>query len=287
MKRKILIIAVATALGAGSALAAPPPGKGGGGGEEETLGNNLSVPTLFVGTGPALRIPCANTPKAPGWDGIAAWYPCEDDLYWLQKSVATWSATCANGSPNMDVSADWGDNLTGDGRLSAGRPIRVEMRLSSTASETTGVSFPITKLTPDVEDRLATYGTNGATTLPSFAVYEEGAQLTIARCVGDDCSKLESPPIYNGPMGGEVNSTGAVVYGYNWGIKNTGTPANGKYRLTFTPRTAHIVHVADTKASICDYSKCTYVDIVVGSAGGGKPGGGGGKPPGAGGGKPR
>jgi hypothetical protein len=293
MKRKLLTIAV-TALLAGMAgytadvLAAkgspgPPPGTGGGGGGgETTLGNNLSLPTLFVpSTGapgaPSLRIACTESPKQPGWDGAEATFLYDGSYYWVQKTAATWSATCGNSPPGLDVAADWGDNLTGDGRLKAGRPIRVEMRLIENG--TLGAAnrgYEVIKLTPDVADRDATYGTKGDELAQPYTVFDSGAELTIEKCANTDCSALL--PIYSGEPGAEINSTGAVVYGYNWGIQATGAAANGVYKLTFTPKNVNIKTVVDTKANLCagGAENCTYVYVTVGTSGGGKPPGKGG-----------
>ena len=293
MKRKLLTIAV-TALLAGMAgytaevVAAkgspgPPPGTGGGGGGgETTLGNNLSLPTLFSpSTGaqgaPSLRVQCTESPKAPGSDGEAATFLYDGSYYWVQKTAATWSAPCANREPGLSVVADWGDNLTGDGRLSAGRPIRVEMRLIENGSlGTANLGYEVIKLTPDVADRDATYGTKGDQLSQPYTVFDSGAKLTIDKCTDTNCTALQ--PIYSGDISAEINSTGAVVYGYNWGIKATGAAANGVYKLTFTPNNVNIVSVVDPKANLCAGAteNCTYIYVTVGTSGGGKPPGKGG-----------
>jgi hypothetical protein len=278
MKRKILIIAVATALGAGSALAAPPPGKGGGkpgGGGETTLGNNLSVPTIFVPSAgapgvPVLRVSCPGGVQLPTGTPVAI----ADGLYFLQKTTSTWTAQCSNaGGPTVDVEADWGDNLTGGGRLSAGKPIRIEMLLHSKAAIYAD-GFTVLKLTDEL-DRLATYGTDGVPRPTSFIVFDSGAKLRIDKCSGPADTVCSSGSVYNGDISAEINSTGKVVYGFNWGVGTTSAPQPGTYKITWIANNTRVTSVAD--GQICTDGSCAYVIVTLGSKGGG-----GGKPPGAG-----
>jgi hypothetical protein len=307
MKRKLLSITITALLAAlagysGNVIAAkgspgPPPGVGGGGGGgEETAGNNLSLPTKFIpsatATGaPALRIACGAA-KTPGWDGVSADYQYDGSWYWTQKSTATWSAECQNGSQGpVSVMADWGDNLTGEGKLSAGKPIRVEMRLIEVGGDSAVRGWEVIKLTPDLDDRVATYGTKGDQLSQPFSVFDSGAKLRIEQCADSACSQV-SQVIYDGLMSAEVNSTGAVVYGFNWGTMGpTNAPTPGDYRVTFSSNWTAITGVADPRASVCVAPEsCSYLYIKVGQkggGGGGKPGGGGGGPPTGGGGGPR
>lgn len=275
-------IATALALAAvavgitGSALAAggPPPGRGG---ETETLGNNLSVPAIFVpsttATGaPVLRLPCGvaqapTGPQSPEFPG-----------YWLQKTEATWTATCGTAAA-ATVTADWGDNLTTAPSIAAGKPVRVEVGLLDPAA--TGLTgYVVDNLTPTLEDRNATYGTKGVTFTtgdtgaPETRVWDSGAHLTIAPVVDGTLGT----PIFSGPMAAEINSTGAVVYGYNWGSKGRrSTPSAGTYRLTFTTSEATTINaIADTAGlnvpSYTDHST-TLTITLSGSAHGGGGGG--------------
>lgn len=250
--RGALIAIVAAALATpAAAFAAPPPGVG----EEETLGNNLSVPAIFVPStagAPALRVPCDAVAQAPGVDGVpsSTLYPG----YWLQKTTATWSASCLEAAA-ATVTADWGDNLTTAGSLTAGKPIRVEVGLlAPTAVGLTG--YAITNLTPELEDRLATYGTRGAPTdeyltgaagAPLTRVWDSQATITIEQYVDG----AWVPVVATQSMTAEINSTGAVVYGFNWGSKGRkNTPAAGEYRATFTTSTATTITAISDVAGI-------------------------------------
>ena len=209
----------------------PPPGGGGGGGGETTLGNNLSVPATFVpGTtgAPALRVACTDAPRAPGDDGALP--STQFPGYWLQKTEATWSASCATAA-SATVTAEWGANLTDAPSVAAGKPVRVEVGLLDVAAAGTG--YTITNLTPTLADRLATYGTDGT----SFTSGVDGAPFTRVWGPGTTLAieNLGTSVTTTVPITAEINSTGAVVYGYNWGSKGSkNTPSAGQYRLTFT-----------------------------------------------------
>ncbi|HVC68222.1 MAG TPA: hypothetical protein VND44_11545 [Acidimicrobiales bacterium] len=154
--------------------------------------------------------------------------------YWLQQTAATWSSYCTTATA-ATVTAQWGSNLTDSPQLHADKPIRVEVGLLDMAA--TGdpyLGYAITNLTPTLPDQSATYGTDGTTFLSGVnggaqtRVWGPGATLNI-RDTGTDSV------IYNGPISAEINSTGAVVFGFNWGGSSSSTtdPA-GTYELTFT-----------------------------------------------------
>jgi hypothetical protein len=201
----------------------------------------------------------------------------EFEGYWLQKTEATWSATCTTAG-TANVIADWGDNLTSRPTQPAGQPIRVEMSLLDLT--TTGMTgYAITNLTPDLADRLATYGTRGAPDdlyltgepgAPSVRVFDAGATLTIEKIVDE----VPTLVVFDGPMTAEINSTGAVVYGFNWGTKGkANAPAPGTYRLTFTTNSTVITGIADAGALRVPTwdADSTSLEVSVTS---GKPGGG-------------
>ncbi len=154
--------------------------------------------------------------------------------YWLQKTAATWSAYCTEATA-ATVTAQWGSNLTDSPQAHADKPLRVEVGLLDMAA--TGdpyLGYNITNLTPTLPDQSSTYGTDGTTFLSGVnggaqtRVWGPGATLSI-RNTGTDSV------IYNGPISAEINSSGSVVYGFNWGGGNSGTvdPA-GTYELIFT-----------------------------------------------------
>lgn len=234
-----------------------PPDDGG----EEGFGNNLSVPALFVPdtTGaPALRMPLVTDATAPV--AIAdqpVWYDevvfVDEDgnittvpagYYFEQKTEATWQADWST-ALSADVIADWGDNLTSSPELKARQPIRVEMTLYQDGVTATGLV--VSKLTNEL-DRYATYGTDGVLVagMP-VRVLDSGATLTIKNVdtgvyvLGDATGGV--------PMSVEINSTGGIVYGFNWGIQGRkSTPVAGTYELTFTTVGTTITGISDADA---------------------------------------
>jgi hypothetical protein len=232
---------LASATGA-AAAGGPPPGRGGGGGGgggggETTLGNNLSVPTIFVGGLPATPVVRSATlaPSDQVYGPVGA-QSTQFPGYWVQQSEATWRAAYIAVQPGPDdpvlAVANWSDNLTKH-QWAARQPIRVEMVLYDPDEVLTG--FVMTNLTPTLDDRVAVFGTDGAIFQTPFVgtegtvytrVFVPGATLSIVR---DD-----GMVVYNGPMTAEMNAGGAVTYGYNWGIKGkTNMPQAGTYTLTF------------------------------------------------------
>ena len=236
----------------------PWAGTGGGpGGEEGTLGNNLSVPTVFVPSyngAPVLRVPSAAGTLALPMGQASTEFPG----YYLQKTESTWQAEYTTAT-TAAVVADWGDNLTERPTLTARQPLRVEMGLYV---PTTMQGFVVEKLTPDVEDRYATYGTTGVpATFAEARVLDEGATLTVKNA-------STGVNVYDGPMSTEVNSTGAVVYGYNWGIKGRKNfPVSGTYELTFTTNHTTLAGVRDGAATWTPTS--TTITVVLNSTSGG------------------
>lgn len=260
MKRTLLATAIILALAATPTVFAkgkPIPG-------DET-GNNLSFATIFVPStvgAPTLRLPAFSEPMAPSGPQCTQ-FPG----YWCQKTDATWQAEWKQAA-TASVAAAWGANLLGDAPLKAGRPIRVEMGLTESGGDP-GVGYVVNKLTPELDDRLATYGTNGTTQSTSFVVWDAGAMLLVEKCAAPDCSATTPNPIFDDVMSAEINSLGKVVYGFNWGTGGKATAAEpGTYRLTFTTNNTTI---ASTNGQVCG-PQCTYVIIeVTQSAGGGGP----------------
>lgn len=262
MKKSLLATAIVLALAATPTVFAkgkPPP-------QEET-GNNLSFATWFVPStvgAPATRLACSPT-AATAPSGVE----CADFVgYWCQKTAATWQAQCGNGAVGMAVTANWGANLLGDASLKAGRPIRVEMNLTE-AGGSAGTGYVVVNLTPNLEDRFATYGTNGATQRTSFTVWDAGATLKIERCANLACDPVTGNVLDETVMSAEINSLGNVVYGYNWGTAGrTNAPTAGIYKLTFTADNTFISSAPG--AQECDPGNCTFVIINVQPASGGR-----------------
>jgi len=288
MKTKTLNLAIALALSAAmatsAAFAARPPGVGGGGGGggEETAAQNLSVPAILVG--PLGTLSCGDSDLAPSPLVPPTGTPLTGyevpGYYWVQK-VHTWQAQCFK-APAASVLGAWGDNLTGDAKLSTGSPIRVELVLTNSTDFTATISngtlqgYDVIKLQPSTLDRLSAYGHQAAgpdptwTAIPkdvgqaSWVVHDAGMQISVQNL---DTGAFVVPLQ---PIAPEINATGKIVYGYNLRVT-----AAGKYQIRFSSTPA-------VTFTGCDAGTCTaggndaYLDIVVtakASGGGGKKGG--------------
>lgn len=85
-------------------------------------------------------------------------------------------------------------------------------------------------------------------TFSTVRVFDSGVRLRIERIDGP------GGVVYDGPMSAEINSVGAVVYGYNWGTKGkTNRALPGTYRITLTTNNTRITAV-DTS----DVDKATF-----------------------------
>ena len=235
------------------------------------LGNNLSFAAKFVPntTGaPPLRATCSNALTPPQGSECTS-FPG----YYCQKTDAVWQAACDIAPVgSLNVTATWGANLLGDAPLKAGRPIRVEMVLTESGG-TAGPGYVVTNLTPELEDRLATYGTNGTVQNTNYTVWDAGARLKIEKCADEACVQPIGT-IVDGVATAELNSLGNIVYGYNWGTKGKASaPVAGIYKLTFTANGTTITSAPGAQ-DCAEGTNCTYVIITVTQAAGG----GGGKP---------
>lgn len=282
-----LTAAAALALTPAAAFAqyGPPSGGGGGGGtgggggvgETETVTNNLSVPTIFVGTNPfSLTCGTVSTPSAlatPTGDPLTG-YPIDKTAYYYVQGVNTWQAQCYTATL-ANATAAWGDNLTGSAVLRPGYPIRVELGLMN--SDTTAPSmdgYTVVKLDPEALDRVSAYGTlatlNTATNTYSatptlFAataqrVYDSGVTFSIKNADTGAYVVQE-----NTTATAEINATGNVVYGYNLRVSDA-----GRYTITFTVPT---VTITGTDAGVYT-SHSVALTISVTTSGGGGGGGG-------------
>jgi hypothetical protein len=296
-------VATAVAVAGSAAFAAKPLGVGGGKKPTTELGNNLSQPAKFLSGGttnpPTVRVPCDTYSSTTNQDPtLLPVLQADTNYYWLQKSESTWTADCSSGVTVTDygsvveLKGDWGDNLTGGGMLKAGKPIRVEMGLFEVIESpdgpipVSGSGYPITNLTPDLADRLATYGlkcVSDCTVSPvaaiadmPYRVFDGTARLTIVQ------TAPTAKSIYDGPMTAEINSTGGVVYGFNWGTSGrTNAPQAGTYEIEFTidNPNSHMGSVADGTLCTPDDDTtggCARVTIVLTAGGRGGP------PPGSG-----
>ncbi|WP_084125923.1 hypothetical protein [Demequina sp. NBRC 110054] len=271
-------LAVAALALAAIAIAAPAQAKSDkaqgpkGGGEEYV--NNLSVPTVFIGGSfrtletPGYDLPgdCGLSPQAPGDDGIAA----DADggsatTLWEQQTLAQWMASCTVAS-DATVTFDWGDNLVGTTALKAGKQIRVEAGLldftDGTVSGAVMTGYEMQSLNAPLPsqkkgtDRFLGFGTDGTAyaidttdgtdNATAMRVWAPGVTLTIA--LVDDSHENVATLLDHVTMSAELNSMGAIVYGYNWG-QYEDLPAVGTYRLTVTlPTTVTADEILDQVA---------------------------------------
>lgn len=268
-----LLVGTPAAASQGGTPGAPPTV-----GEDTVYGNNLSVPlTVSPSVGDAaplaLRVDCPTTLVEPS-GGMPTTIDGID--YYLQKTETVWSAPCTEATTTVSAVADWGDNLTVAPKLVTGKTIRVEVALFD-QNGAGQKGFLVTKLTDDI-DRLATYGieadaaTNkfvtGTTGFFSTHVWDAGATLTIQKWTG---TAWDTGVTF--PASAEVNSMGAVVYGYNWGVKHD-YPEAGQYRFTFQVGTGTtIAGVEDTTTNVTHTDDSTSVTVnLLGKGGGGNTG---------------
>ncbi|MEZ5234537.1 MAG: hypothetical protein R2749_17790 [Acidimicrobiales bacterium] len=227
---------------------------------QEEAANNLSVPALFVPSVGLSGPSCTSGDDTilPDPADLSTTYPG----YWIQGD-ATWQADCDVAAAGaLSVTAEWGDNLTG-APLKQRTPIRVEVGLLDGAAAGSMTGFDVDNLTPTLLDRYATYGTNDASGIPGYGevrVWDAGASLRIER---DD-----GLVVYDGPFSAEINSTGRVVYGFNWQ-----KPAAGAYTITFSAPNVAVTGV-DAGTIVDTHTNTLDVNVAL-SAGRGGGGGGG------------
>jgi hypothetical protein len=234
--------------------------------EETTLGNNLSVPVIVAPSATAEDLPVlrggacgeAVTPVGP----ISTTFPD----YYLQKTTAVWQAACSVQNSATAI-INWGDNLTMRPVLSARQPVRIEVALENTPIDPM-TGFVVDKLTPELEDRFAIYGTRGVPTdFPTVRVFDSGARLRIERLDGPD------GVVYDGPIAAEVNSVGAIVYGFNWGIKGrTERALPGTYRITFFTNRVNLSGVDSSDQSKASFTRGSSSLVITLAASAGKRG---------------
>ncbi len=197
-----------------------------------------TVPTIMVGGSLSLKYTCEDAVDPTG----APLSGYEVAGYDYVQGIHDWKAQCTTAS-SATATVDWGDNLEGgeeSAALTSGTPIRVEVGLiDNSSAQMTG--YDVIELQPRMLDRESAYGTaatgtpetgftpNPSTPFHEVRVYDAAAMMSIVR---DD-----GIVVYSGKATAEANSTGQVVYGYNWGASVHGVkvlPEAGNYTLTFT-----------------------------------------------------
>jgi hypothetical protein len=255
-----------------------PPGE-----EEEGGANNLSVPAIFVPdtagspfTGICTTGDDSQDPIGPlGVDTDGDGVPDEHLDYYVQ-GVALWQADCDIAAPgDIDVIAEWGDNLS-SAPLKAGTPIRVEIGFL-TITDLPMPGYEVVKLDPTLLDRESHYGTLGDE-IADFVEVRVWDSLVTLDIRSKDGTVVVAD---NEPYLAEINSTGRVVYGFNWQ-----KPVSGEYTVTVS---APNINIGSADAGIVVDNHTVTLDVTVGNKGGGggnKGGGGrpGGVTPGGGGG---
>ncbi len=240
--------------------------------EEEEGGNNLSVPTLYIGSVGVGAPTCTadDDYEAPSGDqGVMVDGVLEHATYWVQ-GVALWQADCDIVAAGQLVTPKWGDNLTG-APLKVNTPVRIELGLMGIAPATLNTSsYNVVKLDADLEDRYSHYGTLGDfLATPEVRVWAGDATYRIVSSSGTVVVPEQS-------MSAEINATGRVVYGELFTFTTGGT-----YTVTFESDSVNF-------GSLTAPDHDTAIELVVSSTsgGGGKKQGGGGRPdnPGKGGG---
>jgi len=263
MRTKTSLFAVAAvaalAVGGTSAIAA----------EEETLGNNLSMPVIFAEgygiTGMATQ-PYTTYPTATEDDGLrprteaealpfledgtpapyldeADSYMLDGTKYYMQKGESTWKAFAKDGAAKKKVAAlvYFGDNLTGHQWTTNAKIIHLEMGLQKEMA-VPQLTYPMTSLYGEKMDEV--FGTTGEPAAGTTAkVYTPMGKLVIQKLDKNHkpIGKIFKQAIYrsfatdgSGQFATEVTGSGTLSYAYNWFLSDTGDFAKaGWWRITF------------------------------------------------------
>ncbi|HET9016896.1 MAG TPA: hypothetical protein VFN57_14945 [Thermomicrobiaceae bacterium] len=246
--------------------------------------NNLSVPTVMYGVG-SFSPTCGTlaTPSAlSAPTGTPTEYPVDSGDYYYLQGTSTWQAQCfTDTTDQIGASVDWGDNLEGTA-LKAGTPIRVEVGLlDPTLTDTLGAAvtvpdmqgYNVLKLNEALSDKDSPYGT--LATQASDGTWSATDILNTTNGVGARAYDPDATfSLYNTTTStyvvapgtaftAEINATGKIVYGYNWGIGGHGVkslPTAGVYVLTFS--TPHI-HLTVTNGTVSAGGHTASLEFTV------------------------
>jgi hypothetical protein len=239
--------------------------------------NNMSVPTIMLAGGSFTGVTCGSeTPSTlvPPTGTPLAGYPISPLDYYYVQGVHTWQGQCYATTAVVDVTAEWGDNLSGDAKLKTGSPIRVELGLfNSTGASMDG--YTVIKLDPSALDREAPYGTlaasgelNAPATVTSFTkvrVFDNAVTFSIQNVASGAYVVQQGTK-----ASAEINSTGNVVYGYNLRVS-----VAGDYVITYVAPSVNVTGVDAGTFTTDDPTLPDTVSLLITVTGGG---GGGGKP---------
>lgn len=246
------------------AVAAPPHPPGEEGEEGEEGGNNLSVPTIFVPstigspfTGVCTPEDDSQDPSGPmGVDTDGDGIPDAHLDYYVQ-GVATWQADCDTApADTIAVAAAWGDNLS-SAPLKAGTPIRVEIGFL-TFPDYAMPGYDVLKLDPSLLDRESHYGTLGdrVEDFIEVRVWDSGVLLDIRSTDGSVVVQDWQP------FTAEINSTGRIVYGFNWQ-----KPVPGDYLISVV---APNITISTADNGVVVSPNMVTLEVTVGDKGGGQ-----------------
>lgn len=284
-RQMLLAVASVTAvcLVTGSAAAAP------GGGEEETLGNNLSMPIVFAeGYGlTGMPTQAYNAyPSATEDDGLRPRTNAEampfneagepapyldpadavvlDEItYYTQAGPSVWKAYVRDAVAVQKSLVYFGDNLTGHQWTTRTKIIHVETGLQRDFLAPV-YGYPMTSLSGTQMNEV--FGTTGVPTDTVTArIYTPLAHLVIKKLNKNHkaIGTLFSQAVYSGygvdGEGGfvtEVTGSGALSYAYNWMLTDTGDFAKaGWWRIIFKLDESGTWTVGDTDVTVDRNSK--------------------------------
>jgi hypothetical protein len=254
-----LAAVAALAVGGTSAIAA----------EEETLGNNLSMPVIFAegyGITGMKTQPYTTYPTATQDDGLrprteaealpfledgtpapyldmADKYVLDGTTYYMQKGPSTWKAFAKDGAAKKKVASlvYFGDNLTGHQWTTNAKIIHLEMGLQKEMT-VPQLTYPMTSLYGEKMNEV--FGTTGEPGTGTTAkVYTPMGKLVIQKLDKNHkpIGKIFKQAIYqgfatdgSGQFATEVTGSGTLSYAYNWFLSDTGDFAKaGWWRITF------------------------------------------------------
>ena len=221
---------------------------------EETTGNNLSVPAIFAEGIGVTGLPIATETglRPTTEEGITVGaLPFFFDgnqpdcsTFYCQGGANVWQAQWVDGSTLGMQSAEvvWGDNLTHHA-FNTHSMLRVEVRLAASGVTMTGFNMPYALGEGSTEIQ----GTDGTTAPMVPYIYATTPRLIIQKL--DDVTREPIWTAFDGAVwqkygtdgpggfGAEVNVGGALIYGYNFVIRDLPVPGDlhkyGWWRITF------------------------------------------------------
>ena len=257
---------------------------------EEEGTKNLSTPVILVDDSTmsaAFSVPTGTSTELPFVEGNADYTNTTGDYYTGVGSdtyestvdqdfdADLWGAEYIEELVNPVVAdVKWGDNLISHAFPGSGsQPIRVEVNLFADQTAATMQGYETVSLEGEHMDEL--FGTLGNATDLLPMVYTPHATLTILQY--EETTGLYSHEIYDGYMSAEVNGSGKLIYGFNWGTPNgLSNPGQGNYRLIFTVADESLVifdealHGDDAETEepmhmpMIASEKISYIDIAMG-----------------------